>query len=406
MSSENGVLAGITVLDVSEVMQAPLAAQVLGDLGARVIKIERPSGELMRKMDTHAVRHGLISSYFAALNRNKDSLPLDMKTEAGVDLMRHLAATADVLIHNYRPGVMERFGLGYDDLARANPRIIYAVATGYGESGPLSSRPGQDMAAQSLSGILSSSGRGGDPALSGTAAIDFASGMILAQGILAALLDRKTSGRGQKVSISLLDTAIAMQMCEAASHQMYGYTTHWVDRNLNWVFRTKDGHVTVLGFFRDNPLTLICKALGIADLGEREEFSDLAKQVARKQEIYKLIEGDFLRFSCDEILARLEAQDIICSPVLTLEEALEHPQVEHNEMVSTVDVEGQSPIRLVANPLKMSRTPPRIYRGPARLGAETVSILREAGLSEERIYELTSQGAVIAAENQNGRGET
>lgn len=254
MNKENGVLAGVTVLDISEVMQAPLAAQVLGDLGARVIKIERPGGDLMRRMDTHAVRHGLMSSYFAALNRNKVSVPLDMKTEGGLMVMRQLAAKADVLIHNYRPGVMERFGLGYDDLSKANPRIVYAVASGYGESGPLSTRPGQDMAAQSISGILASTTREGLPALISTAAIDFASGMILAQGILAALLERKNSDRGQKVSICLLDTAIAMQMCEVASQQMYNYTTNWVDRNLNWVFPTSNGHVTVLGFFRENPL--------------------------------------------------------------------------------------------------------------------------------------------------------
>lgn len=387
MSGYKGVLDGITVLDISEVFQAPLAAQALGDLGARVIKIERPgSGELLRKMDAYAVENGKLSAYYAGANRNKSSIVLDLKTAAGQDIVRELVLTADVLVHNYRPGVMERLGLGFEQLSAINPRLVFAIATGYGETGPLADRPGQDMVAQSLSGIAATNGEGGaSPALISTPMIDFASGMILAQGVLAALFERKRSGLGQKVSVCLLDTAVAMQGLEAASLLNYGRKTHWRNQGLNFVFQTAEGWLTVLGFFRENPLRLLCNALEIEDLSQREEYSTLSKQVAKKEAIFDIVQKEIAKYTTDEALARLQKQDILCAPVLTLAEALKHPQVSHNQMISTVDVDGQQPMTVIANPLKLSRTPPRVYRGPARLGADTFDVLREQGISKIKV---------------------
>jgi crotonobetainyl-CoA:carnitine CoA-transferase CaiB-like acyl-CoA transferase len=389
------ILKGNVVLDLSEVYQAPLAAQVLGDFGATVIKIERPeTGEILRNYDSHATARGLMSSYFASVNRNKKSLVVDLKTEAGRALVTRLAKTADVLIHNYRPGVMERLGLGYEQLSGANPRLIYAESSGYGATGPLSQNPGQDMAIQSLTGIaVGNSLPDGTPALVNTPIVDFASGMVLAQGVVLALLERERSGQGQKVSTCLLDTAIAMQSLEAASQLMYGYETRWIDKGLNFVFRTSDGWITVLGFFRANPLALLCNALGINDLSTREDLNTPQQQLGRKTEIYELLREDFLRFTTADCLARLVAQDILCSPLLPLEQALDHPQVRHNGMVISVPIEGLGTVEVVGNPLKLSRTPPTVQHGPPALGAHTRETLEAAGFTEEEIAAYAANGA-------------
>lgn len=388
------ILNGTIVLDLSEVYQAPLAAQVLGDFGATVVKIERPgSGEILRGYDSHATAQGTMSSYFAAVNRNKSSLTVDLKTEAGVAVVARLAARADVFLHNYRPGVMDRLGLGYDQLKTSNPRLIYAESSGYGETGPLSKNPGQDMAIQSLSGIAMGNARpDGSPALVNTPVVDFAAGMILAQGVVLALLERERSGQGQKVQTSLLNAAIAMQSLEAGSQLVYGYETRWINKSLNFIFQTKDGWITVLGFFRVNPLQLLCQALAIEDLSVREGLGTAAAQLARKDEIYELLRPQFLQLTTEDALARLVKQDILCSPLLSLAEALDHPQVRHNGMVVEVPMPEGHRAEVVGNPLQFSRTPASIRQGPPRLGADVDDVLRSFGFAEGEIAQYRQAG--------------
>lgn len=390
------ILSGTVVLDLSEVYQAPLAAQVLGDFGATVIKIERPgSGEILRGYDSYATAHNAMSSYFAAVNRNKKSLTVDLKTEAGVAIVARLAASADVFLHNYRPGVMERLGLGYDQLKATNPRLIYAESSGYGETGPLSGNPGQDMAIQSLSGIAMGNARpDGAPALVNTPVVDFAAGMILAQGVILALLERERSGQGQKVQTSLLNAAIAMQSLEAGSQLVYGYETRWINKSLNFIFQTSDGWITVLGFFRVNPLQLLCAALEIEDMSAREGLGTAAAQLERKSEIYDLLRHEFLRLSTEEVLARLVKQDILCSPLLSLAEALDHPQVRHNSMIAEVPMPGGKRSEVVGNPLHLSRTPPSITLGPPELGAHSEDVLQSFGFTEDEIGQHRRAGVL------------
>lgn len=389
------ILKGTLVLDLSEVYQAPLAAQVLGDFGATVIKIERPeTGEILRNYDSHALAQNTMSSYFAAVNRNKKSLVVDLKTASGRAVVARMAESADVLIHNYRPGVMERLGLGYDQLKDANPRLIYAESSGYGATGPLAQNPGQDMAIQSLSGIaLSNALADGTPALVNTPIVDFAAGMILAQGAILALLERERSGLGQKVSTCLLDAAIAMQSLEAGSQLIYGYQTRWIDKGLNFVFPTSDGWITVLGFFRANPLQLLCAALGVEDLSTREDLSTPSLQLEHKSEIYDLLRPEFLRFTTSDCLARLVEQDILCSPLQSLAEALNHPQVRHNGMVVKIPMAGDESAEVVGNPLKFSRTPPAVEHGPPELGAHSREVLQAAGFSDAEIAVHSAAGA-------------
>ncbi|MDM0014922.1 CoA transferase [Variovorax sp. J22P168] len=373
-----GVLSDCLVVEMSEVFQAPVATQVLGDLGADVIKVERvDSGEILRRMDPVALETGRISSYFAAVNRNKFSITMDLKSEQGKAELSKLLAQADVFVHNYRPGAMERLGFGYEALAAANPRLVYAAATGYGASGPLAMQGGQDMVMQSITGMaMAASGSDGIPRFANAPSIDFASGMILAQGVLAALLAREKTGRGQRVSISLLDTAIAIQSLEAASQLMYGYETRWLERGLNFVFPTRDGWLTVLGFFRENPLSLMCRAMDLPDESLRPDLATVAQQIEHRDEIYALLRPSVAALARDEAYRRFCAADVLCAPMLTLAEALDHPQVRHNGMVVTVPVAGQSEAEVVANPLRLSDTPLTIRRGPPLLDADREEIRR------------------------------
>lgn len=392
------VLEGTLVIDMSEVYQAPLAAQVLGDFGAKVVKVERPgTGDVMRNMDGYARERGLVSCYFASANRNKASICIDVKTPRGREVLLRLVAKADVLIHNYRPGVMERLGLGYEDLSKVNPALVYAVATGFGEDGPIADRPAQDMIAQTLSGIAMAGVEENEaPRIMGSAAVDFSSGMILVQGILLALLERVRSGRGQKVHACLLDTAMAIQSAEAASLLMYGYETNWHRRGLSFVVQTKDGWVTVLGFFRPNPLKLFCAALDLEDLSQAPEYDTIEKQIAHKDALSKLIGAEAAKYTTAECLARFEKQDVICSPVNRLRDMLDHPQVAHNKMIADVEIPGQGATRLVGSPLKLSRTGPEVRRGPPPLGHDAAEVLGDLGYSQQEVQELAAAGALGA----------
>lgn len=375
-----GILSGITVIELCEVYQGPLAGQSLGDFGARVIKVERPpTGDPMRG-EHYAVERNLMSSYFAATNRNKESICLDLKTAEGRSVLLTLLRTADVLLHNYRAGVLERLGFGYEALAEINPRLIYAGASGYGESGPLSGLAGQDLLIQSISGISrKGTHSAATPNYLNVPLTDYASGMLLVQGVLLALIERMSSGRGQKVSISLFDTAISMQSLEAASHLNYGYETRWFDLSLNFPVQVADGWVTVLGFFRDNPLRLICQALDLPDLSELMGLPTDVEQAANREEIVERLRPAFRLLTMDEAVHRLQEAGVLSAPVLSYEQALEHPQVTHNGMIRKVPAEGQEDLRVIDHPLRLSRTPHSIRRGPPRLGEHTAEVLGSLG---------------------------
>ena len=371
-------LEGVRVLELGRVLACPFAGMILAELGADVIKVERAGGgEVMRTSDPQSLAAGLMSSHFAAVNRNKRSIALDLKQAGDLDILKRILDRADVLIHNYRPGVAERLGLDFDTLRKRNPRLIYAWATGFGETGPLSKLGGQDLIIQSLSGMArESAAAGGSPHFTNPPAIDFASGMTLVQGILLALLHRERTGEGQKVSINLLDTAVAVQSLEASTQMMHGRTTHWFELAPNFVFETRDGFVTVLGFFRDNPLGSICRALGVADASAAPHLADARAQREHREEIHALLADDFRAVATADIVARLVEEDILCAPVQTLAEALAHPQLRENGMLTSVDIGGDRQARVVAHPLKLSAAPQSVRRHPPPLDAHREEILR------------------------------
>lgn len=389
-------LEGVRVLELCEIMQGPLAGQTLGDLGADVIKVERGAdGDAMRLLDRSAAENGVVSSYFAALNRNKRSISLDLKTPGGMRVLHRLLERTDVLLHNYRPDAIRRLGLSYADLVQHYPRLIHASASGFGTDGPLAHKPGQDMLAQSVSGLARAFA---DPdrrsVLNPTAHVDHASGMSLVQGVLAALYERERSGHGQEVTVNLLDTAVSMQMMETAAHTMYGEELNWVTQWYGGTFDTTDGMVTVLGLFRDNALRLICTALGIDDLSLRPELATTDLQARNREIANAVIAPVVARLSTEEALERFESVDILCAPQLTVQEALRHPQVRHNGLLVEVEVAGQFRAQLVGYPVRLSRSPGTVRRPVPRLGQDTVDVLRELGLDAEEIDRLGREGAI------------
>ncbi|MCB1539369.1 MAG: CoA transferase [Hyphomicrobiales bacterium] len=383
------ILSGLTVIELCEVYQGPLAGQALADFGARVIKVERPPvGDPMRLGDFHAAENNLMSAYFGAVNRGKECICLDIKSEDGAAALIELARRADVLLHNYRPGVMEKLGFGYEALAEINPRLIYAAASGFGETGPLAKMAGQDFLIQSITGIASKTTRRDiEPSYLNVPLTDYASGMLLVQGVLLALIERGKSGRGQKVAVSLFDAAVSMQSLEAASALNYNYETRWFDRAPNFPMQAADGWLTVLGFFRDNPLQTICQALDIEDLSDEMHLPAAREQIAALDRIVARLRPEFLKHKVADIVGRLQALGILSAPILDFEETLKLDQIAANEMIVSTPVEGQADMRFIGNPLKFSRSPKAKLKPPQKLGAQTKAVLKEIGLAVATPYD-------------------
>ncbi|WP_162606480.1 CaiB/BaiF CoA transferase family protein [Jiangella asiatica] len=388
-------LNGIRVLDFSQVQFGPMATQILADFGADVIKVERPRlGDISRSIDVKS--DGLEdSASFHALNRNKRSIVLDMKRPEAMEIVYALLEQTDVLVANYRAGVAERLGLGYEDLRERYPRLIYASGTGFGETGPMKHLGGQDMALQSISGATwhnrDSNGR---PAIYPIPFVDFGAGMAITQGILLALFERAVSGQGQRVDVSLLDTAMFEQMQEYTAWMMRRFEIHWERDNLVGAFKTSDGWVTIVGLFRPDPLRAVCEALGIDDLTLREEFRTPELQQQNRSELWAILDEELSRFTTDEAVDRLAAAGVICGPVLDYDQVLENPQVVHNDVVRTLHHPVTGDVCAIDNPIRLSAATERPYVAAPLLGQHTDSVLADLGYTGEQIEALVKSGVV------------
>ena len=386
-------LSGVKVIDLTQVMLGPCATQFLGDFGADVIKIERPGqGDLSRWSIPDPA--GLDNPVFCSLNRNKRSVALNLKHESARAIVREMARTADVVVNNFRPDVMERMGLGYERLSGENPRIIYAFGTGFGKSGPYAHKGGQDVLAQAMTGVMA---RKADPehplAIYATALADYSAAMHLVQGILLALLHREKTGRGQMVDVSLYDSMLSMQTQEASMWLMRKEDLNWAAMPLSGVFETKDGALVLVGAFKENPLRDICAALEIEDLSREERFSTMEGMRANRAELQGIFRKSFREATTAHWIERLEAQDLLCSPVKSLPEALEDPQTRENQMLVEI-VDGRSDLRLVGTPVHLSSAPLEVRHAPPRLGEHTDSVLQELGYDAARIAGLRDEGVV------------
>jgi formyl-CoA transferase len=374
-------LAGVRVIDFTQVFMGPIATQTLADYGADVIKIERPrDGDLSRTSlaDDPA---GLMGPVFCALNRNKRSVVLDLRKEEERQLVLGLAGAADVVVSNFRAGVMERLGFGYEALAKINPRIIYAVGTGYGLEGPYAHKGGQDILAQAMSGVMARRSNADEPlSVIATTFADYCCGMHLVQGILLALLQREKTGRGQRVAVCLLDSMLAAQSQEATTHLMRGKEVNWGAMPLSGVFATRDGALVLVGAFKADPLAAIGSALALPGLSADPRFATHALQVANKAALQAIFRERFLQDTTAHWLARLEAQDLLCAPVRTLAEALTDEQTRINGMILEGEGAGER-IRAIGSPVHMDDAPVNMRIAPPRLGWHTEEVLAQAGLA-------------------------
>ncbi len=369
-------LSGIRVIDFTQVMMGPVCTQTLADYGADVIKIERQgAGDLSRS--TFAPVAGADNPIFCSLNRNKRSVALDLRSADHMAAVKAMIAQADVVVNNFRAGVMDRMGLGYDDCKALNPRVVYAVGTGFGESGPYAHKGGQDVLAQALTGVMARRADDAIPvSIYPTALADYSAGMHMVQGILLALLHRARTGVGQKISVSLYNSMLAMQMQEAAMIMMKDSEVNWAAMPLSGTFVCTDGPLVLVGAFKANPLQDICKALELPDLSADSKFCNLEQQFKHKAELHGMFRDKFASQTRAHWLARLEEQDLLCAPVRDLREALVDPQTLHNQMLMTGPGEGQA-VSFISSPIQMSGAPVRLRRAPPRLGQHNGEVMAE-----------------------------
>lgn len=392
----NQALQGIKVLDLSRVLAAPCCTQILADLGAEVLKIERPGeGDETRHWSPPSFADGT-AAYFATANRNKKSLTVDMSQPEGQALLRRLAAEADVVVENFKVGGLKKYGLDYESLKALNPRLIYASLTGFGQSGPDAAKPGYDYIIQGLSGLMSITGpTDGLPHKVGVAVVDLFAGLQLTIGIQAALLARAQTGEGQQVDVSLLDSALAM----TANVGMNCLASGTVPPRLGnahpnivpyQVFEAAENQHLILACGNDKQFAAICRVMG-QDWQADPRFATNPQRVANREVLIPLMQDLMRQRSRDEWIALFEGAQVPCGPINNIAEALDMPQIQHRQMV--VDFAG-SPIRSLGNPIKLSATPVHYHSPPPALGQHTDEVLRDLGYDEAQIAAWRAQGVV------------
>ncbi len=390
-------LDGITVLDFSHLLQGPFCTQLLADMGADVIKIERPgAGDLFRSMTfNNRWLGGKESPNFLAWNRNKRSLALNLKAPEAKEIVYKLAETADVVVQNFRPGVMARLGFGYDDFKRINPRIIYASGSGYGDSGPYVSRPGQDMLLQGLTGLMAATGPAyGAPIPVGAGFTDQVGAMNMVYGILSALIWRARSGKGQEVKVDLLSGMLAHQGQEMLMAVNFdedfkrpnsGIGHPGMDAPFG-VYPTSDGWVTIAM----SPFRRLVGVLGDDSL---LAYDDPGLLFEKRDEIWEKLAAITKTWTTAELIDAMLAADIWCGEVKTHLEAARDPQVQHLECIKHYDHPVAGEVKVVAPAVKMSETPPTIDRPPPLVGQHTREILRDIGMTVDEIDAIIAAGA-------------
>lgn len=380
MPESAGALGHIKVLDFSALVQGPMATQMLGDLGADIVKIEREEGEWSRHWGVGNGRtHGELDS-FLAFNRNKRSVTLDLKSDEARERILAMVAESDVVVENFRPGVMDRLGLGYDAMRAVNPSIIYACSSGWGQSGPYRARPGQDMLAQAMSGILHMSGRVDDPPIGvGVGVADLYTGLHIVIGVLAALAHRAETGEGQRVEVDLFSCVTALQQQELTYYLSHRSLPDRPERNAAsrfatapfGIYPTSDGHLVIAM----TPCPVLAQAI---DLPEIARFDTNQLMLDNRVAIYDAVAATLATGVTDMWIDKLLEFDVWCAPVHDYEQLVADPQIAHDGLLWDVPVGAGGPtFQTVGSPITMSATPPTIRRGVPRLGEHTREVLGE-----------------------------
>jgi CoA:oxalate CoA-transferase len=390
----SGPLSGIRVLDLSQLLFGPFATMLLSDLGAQVIKVERPGVGDVARGGGPIVRG--VSTYFLSLNRGKKSVTLDLSRKLGSEIFLAMVKQADIVVENFSAGTMEKLGLGYQALRQHNPGIIYAAGSGFGQTGPYAGRPAFDVTVQAIGGIMSVTGEeGGPPSRPGTSYGDIAAGMFLCTAVLAALHERHRSGQGQCIDISMLDCQIAVQENAFARYLNAGEmptrmgTRHPVFTPFQ-VFETKDGRVAVaLKGGLDDQWPLFCALVGRVDIIDDPRFGDGWLRTQHYGVLEPIMVPAFKARTTVEWLAELEAIGIPCGPVNNIAQAAADPQVAARDMIIKVDQPGAGSFQVVNSPFRFSRTPGGGGGAAPGLGEHTAEVLEALlGMSGEQVSQL------------------
>jgi CoA:oxalate CoA-transferase len=402
-TGDTGPLDGLTVLDASRVLVGPFCTMQLGDLGADVIKIERPgAGDQTRTWRPPAFGEGddAESAYYVSVNRNKRSVELNLQDEAGRAVFRDLAREADVLVENFRVGKMAAWGLDYGDLVDDNPGLIYCGISGYGEWGPDRDKPAYDIMMQARGGFMSITGiEDGPPVRIGVALADIGAGMYATQAILAALLERELGdGDGQKIDVSLLDGQAAWTSYMATNYFASGESPGRMgSKHPNiapyQAFETRDGYV-VVACSSDAFWPGLCAALDRPDLAADERFETNEKRVRNRDALDPALDAAFAELTTEAALDALDEHDVPASHVRDMAELFDDPQIRERGMVAEVEHPTAGPMRFPASPMHFSRTPTTVRRHPPSLGEHTEPVLRAYGYGDGDIAELKKRGAI------------
>ena len=368
------VLSDVVVIDFSRVLAGPHCTMILGDLGATVIKVEQPGkGDDTRHFGPPYIAGE--SAYYLGLNRNKHSILLDFSTSEGKERILKLLSTATVLVENFRPGTLERQGLGYEALRAINPGLIYCSISGYGQTGPYASRPGYDFVAQAESGLMSVTGEiDGDPQRVGSPVGDISAGVYACISILAALRVRDRTGKGQYIDISLLETTTSLLSNVASNYLISGEEAPRLGNgHPNIVpyqaFRTQDGYV-VVSCGNDRLYQALCQLLGREDLAKDPSFATNPQRVRNREQLVPALQEEFQHRSTEEWLPELRAAGIPCGPINTVSQIFHDPHIQARDFVWECEHPTAGRIKLSGSPIHLSETPTRLYKAPPLLGED------------------------------------
>ena len=395
----SGPLEGVVILDFTQLLQGPYATMMLGDMGAEIIKVEPPKGDWMRKFSSANLYVAGESVSFMTFNRNKRSLAIDLKQPAGIEVIKRLAERADVVIENFRPGVMERLGIGYDALRAINPRLIYCASSGWGHSGPYVSRPGQDLLVQSMSGLPYLNGKESDPPIPvGPGIADISASLHIIYGVLAELFRRERTGVGARVNVNLFNALMTIVAQDFATYLNGGGLPPRSKSGINptpyngapyGVYPTQDGYIAIAM----TPVNQLARLLGLSGY----EHIDSNNVTDDRDAINLAFAEVFKTRTTSAWLDLLLPEDIWCAPVHTFAEVESDPQLAHNEMIISFDHPTAGRVRAIGMPVKFEGIAEVVRRPPPLLDQHSDELLAEfGGYSADEIAALRAQGVIGA----------
>jgi len=387
------VLQGLRVVDLSQMWAAPGVSMYLGDQGAEVVKVEPPNGDMSRGLGTTPYLKENSKS-FMVVNRNKRGIVVDIRKPAGREVVLRLARKADVLVENFRPGVAERLGVGYDDLGALNPRLIYCSVSGYGRKGPYAERPAYDRILQGLSGAMYRRMPEGTPISTGVWIADCSTPMLIGFAIMLALWEREKTGLGQRVSSSLLQAALAMQSVDLVLPEDDPTPSDEERYQGTGIYRCGDGQYINLVALADHQFARLLSTMDLDHLNQDPRAKDPYRKMQFRGEVAQVLEGIFETRPAGEWLDLLQKSDIPCGPILDRREVFDEPQILENEMLVRTEHPAAGRVKMLGIPFELSRTPGGIQRPAPVLGQHTEEVLRELGYSEEEIHGLRAEAVI------------